>query len=73
MMLLQDGTINKYTHLPCVNFQTPGTIVDFQMYLDKEVCLSDAFSSIGGYDEIDYSIEKLMDDNNVIQFDVIAN
>lgn len=73
MMLLQDGTINKYTHLPCVNFQTPGTIVDFQMYLDKEVCLSDAFSSIGGYDEIDYSIEKLMDDNNVIQFDVFAN
>lgn len=73
MMLLQDGTIKKYDRLPRVSKSTPGTIVDFQMNLDNSVNLSDAFASIGGYNAIDYSIEKLMDDNDIIQFDVFES
>ena len=73
MMLSDNGTIKKYERLPYTCRKTPGTIVDFQMYLNKEVNLADAFASIGGYDEIDYSIEKYMDDNDVIQFDVFEH
>lgn len=73
MMLLQDGNVKKYYKLPKVNIATPGTIVDFQMNLDKNVNLSEAFASIGGYNDIDYSIEKLMDDDDIIQFDVFEH
>lgn len=73
IMLSQNGSIKKYDRLPYVNRTYPGTIVDFQMHLNKEVNLSDAFASIGGYDEIDYSIEKYMDDNDIIQFDVFEH
>lgn len=70
IMLSQNGNIKKYNHLPYASEHNPGTIVDFQMCLDKEISLADAFASIGGYDQIDYSIEKLMDDNDIIQFNV---
>lgn len=73
IMVTKTGIENKYEGIPSVSSTTPGTVVDFQMNLNKKVDLQTAFSTIGGHDTIDFELESMMDDNNTIQYDVFEH
>ena len=73
IMITKTGIEHKYDSVPYINYHEPGTVVDFQMNLNKKVDLQASFSTIGGYDSVDYEIEQMMDENDVVQYDVFEH
>lgn len=62
-------TINR---VPVLDDKYPGTTIDFQLHLKKKVDMVGIFSKIGhDFDEIDFSVEKMMDDDEIVQYDVM--
>ena len=73
MMLQEDGTLNKFEHVPFISYGNRGTIIDFQLDLNKDIDIKRLFSSIGGFDGFDIRIDDMLDDNDCIRYDVFEN
>ena len=75
LMLQHNKEMKKFDRLPIVNDEHPGTIVDFQIDLGKEVSLSNVFSSIGGFDGFDFRLDDYMvqEDRDALLYDVFEN
>ncbi len=75
LMLQSSKEMKKFDRLPFVNDERPGTIVDFQIDLGKEVSLANVFSSIGGFDGFDFRLDDYMvqDNHDSLLYDVFEN
>ena len=73
MMLQDDGILNKFEHIPFVSNRNKGTIIDFQLDLNKNIDIKKLFSTIGGFDGFDVRIDDMLDDNYCIRYDVFDN
>lgn len=73
-MLYGDET-KKFETLPYIDSEKPGTVVDFQLDLNREVNLSSVFSSIGVYDGFDIRLDDYMvqDDSDLLLYDIYEN
>lgn len=79
--LLPEGQVKTYDNYQYVDRSHPGTIVDFQIDLERDVNLSSVFSSIGGFgryggfDGFDFRLDDYMvqDDCNSLLYDVFEN
>lgn len=73
LMLANENTLQRYEHLPYISGDTPGTVVDFQLDLNKKVDIKKAFSSIGGFDGFDIRLDNMLQENDSILYDVYTN
>lgn len=73
LMLTENLDLEKYERLPYLDRQFQGTIVDFQLDLNKSVDIKTAFSSIGGFDGFDIRIDNMLQENDVLLYDVLEN
>lgn len=71
--LIGDAPIQKLDRLPYVNKDTHGTIVDFQLDLNKKVDIAAAFSSIGGFDGFDIRIDDMLQEDDSLLYDIFDN
>lgn len=65
--------LGKYDKHPYLSRNNQGTIVDFQMDLNKPVDISSAFSSIGGFDGFDIRLDEMLQENNTLLYNVFDN
>jgi hypothetical protein len=73
LMMLRNGDRNTFTYLPYLGRLRQGTTVDFQLDIKKNINLQQAFSSIGGFDAFDIRIDDMMQENNLLLYDVFDN
>lgn len=73
LMLTEDLALQKYDNLPYVDRNYQGTIVDFQLDLNKVVNIKDAFSSIGGFDGFDIRIDNMLQEDDSLLYNVFEN
>ena len=73
--MLYENETKKFEKLPYIDSEKPGTVVDFQLDLNREVNLSTVFSSIGGYDGFDIRLDDYMvqDDSDLLLYDIYEN
>lgn len=72
-MLTKEGEIKKFEHIPFISYENKGTVVDFQLDLNKSIDIKKVFSSIGGFDGFDIRIDNMLDDANNLIYDVFEN
>lgn len=73
LMLLYDGTQRKFEHVPFLEKNHRGTIVDFQLDLNKPIDIKKIFKSIGGFDGFDIRIDNMIDDNDSLVYDILEH
>ena len=73
LMLTKEGEIIKFEHIPFISYESKGTVVDFQLDLNKSIDIKKVFSSIGGFDGFDIRIDNMLDDTNNLIYDVFEN
>lgn len=73
LMLTEDLTIKKFDNLPYLDRNNQGTIVDFQLNLNKVVNIKDTFSSIGGFDGFDFRIDNMLQSDDTLLYNVYEN
>lgn len=73
LMLTEKFDLKKYDHLPYIDYRFQGTVVDFQLDLNKAVDIKTAFSSIGGFDGFDIRIDNMIQENDILLYDVLEN
>lgn len=73
IMLLDNGAMNKFEHIPFISYNNKATVVDFQLDLNNPVNLEKVFKTIGGFDGFDFRIDDMIDDFGRIEYDVFKN
>ena len=73
LMLTENFDLKKYDNLPYIDRRFQGTVVDFQLDLNKAVDIKTAFSSIGGFDGFDIRIDNMIQENDILLYDVLEN
>ena len=73
LMLNSKKQLLKFDNLPFVSKDRHCTIVDFQLDLNKQVDINTAFASIGGFDGFDIRIDNMLQDDDVLRYDVFEN
>lgn len=73
LMITNENMLQKYDRIPYIDRDTPGTIVDFQLDLNNKVDIKKAFSSIGGFDGFDKRLDDMLQDSDVLLYDVYRN
>lgn len=73
IMINEQGEMKEFTNLPYIDKDHKGTIVDFQLDLNKPVDIKKAFHSIGGYDGFDIRIDNMLNDEDYIDYDIFKN
>ena len=73
IMIQKDGEIGKFEFIPFIDFNHKGTIVDFQLDLNKPIDIKKAFNSIGGFDGFDIRIDNMIEENDFIHYDIFEN
>lgn len=68
-----NSPIRKFDTFPYTNKRNQGTIVDFQLDLNRQVDIAKAFSSIGGFDGFDIRIDNMIQEDDSILYDIFAN
>lgn len=72
-MLNPENQLQKFDNLPFLSRDRQCTIVDFQMDLNKPVDINTAFASIGGFDGFDIRIDNMLQDDDILLYDVFEN
>ena len=64
--LMMDGTgeIKHFDHLPYIDDDHCGTLVDFQLDLRKNINMQEAFRTIGGFSGIDMRIDNMLSEED---------
>lgn len=71
IMIKNTGEIEKFDHIPFLSYPCKGTIVDFQLDLQKSIDIEDVFKSIGGYDGFDFRIDNMLsNEDEYIHYDI---
>lgn len=65
--------LKKFDRLPFLSTNNSGTIVDFQLDLNKSVDIKKVFQSIGGFDGFDIRIDDMLQDNDMLLYNVYKN
>ena len=74
IMLRDTGELEKFERIPCPSKEHRGTIVDFQLDLETNIDIKNAFQSIGGYDGFDFRIDEMLsDEDEFVHYDVFEN
>ena len=73
IMLLDDGYLNKYEHIPFISYKNKSTTVDFQFDLNNPVNLEKVFKSIGGFDGFDIRIDDMINESGYLEYDIFDN
>lgn len=74
IMLRSTGELEKFERLPYPSKENRGTTVDFQLNLETNIDIKNAFQSIGGYDGFDFRInEMLSEEDEFVHYDVFGN
>ena len=73
IMLFSNGELRKFEHIPFVSYKNKGTIIDFQINLNKTVDIKNIFKSIGGFDGFDIRIDEMIDESDCIVYDIFKN
>ncbi len=68
LTISENATVQKFDHLPYVNKKLHGTVVDFQLDLKNKVDMSQALSTIGGFDGFDIRIDEMLQDDNSLLY-----
>ena len=61
-MLQQNGELQKFEHVPFIDYRHRATTVDFQLDLNKPIDIKQLFSTIGGFDCFDIRIDNMLND-----------
>ena len=73
LMLNSKKQLQKFDNLPFVSRDRQCTIVDFQLDLNKQVDINATFASIGGFDGFDIRIDNMLQDDDMLLYDVFEN
>lgn len=73
LMLFQDGKVKKFDFIPFISPEHKGTIIDFQLDLNKQIDIKKVFSTIGGFDGFDIRLDNMLDDSNHLIYDIFKN
>lgn len=73
LMLSQSGELQKFEHIPFINYANRATTVDFQLDLSKSIDIKKVFSTIGGFDGFDIRIDNMLNDSDYVVYDVFQN
>ena len=72
-MLLKSGELQKYEHIPFIDYDSRATTVDFQLDLSKSIDIKRVLNTIGGFDGFDIRIENMLDESGFMVYDVYQN
>ncbi len=72
-IMLKNNTLEKFSNCAIINQEHPGTTVDFQLNLAKEINLKTALKSINGFDGFDFRIDNMWQDDDYLRYDVYKN
>ena len=73
LMLQQNGELQKFEHVPFIDYRHRATTVDFQLDLNKPIDIKQLFSTIGGFDCFDIRIDNMLNDADYLVYDVFQN
>lgn len=73
LMLLKSGELQKYEHIPFIDYDSRATTVDFQLDLSKSIDIKRVLNTIGGFDGFDIRIENMLDESGFMVYDVYQN
>ena len=74
IMVTETGEIKKFENLPFVSSDNKGTIVDFQLFLNRGFDFPSIFQTIGGYEAFDIRIDNMLSETDeYIHYNVYAN
>lgn len=73
IMYDSSGEIKKFKGLPYLSYKNPGTVIDFQLDLTKNIDMKTIFQSIGGFDGFDIRIDDMIQENDILLYDVYEN
>ena len=73
IMLRSRKKMDKFSYIPCISDYFQSTAVDFMLKLDKSIDIKRAFQSIGGFDGFDIRIDNMLQDDDWVRYDVLAN
>lgn len=67
------GVMRKTTNLPRISSYFHATAVDYRLNLDTSIDFKRALDSIGRYEPFDIRIDSMLQDNDMIQYDVFSS
>lgn len=73
MMLLKNGERKEFGSLPFLSYQNNCTTIDFQLDINNDIDIKEAFQSIGGFDGFDIRLDDMLCENNFSRYDVYDN
>ena len=65
--------MRKTTNLPRISSYFHATAVDYRLNLDTSIDFKRALDSIGRYEPFDIRIDSMLQDNDMIQYDVFSS
>lgn len=68
--LYEKGELQKYQNIQYISQSNRGTVVDFQLDLNKQINLKQVLYSIGGIDDFDYRLDNMLDKDDWLRYDV---
>lgn len=72
-VMLRNGNMEHFENDVSISDDNRGTIVDFQLDLSKKIDIKKALKSIGGFDGFDIRIDNMIQEDNVLKYDVFLN
>lgn len=73
IMYSSGNDLKKFEHLPFLSYKNYGTIVDFQLDLNKAIDIKSVFKNIGGFDGFDIRLDDMRQDDDRLLYNVYDN
>lgn len=73
IMWTPNGGMRKFEQLPYISNDFNATAIDYRLNLGKTIDIQRAFRSIGGFDGFDIRIDNMLQDDNMLKYDIFSN
>lgn len=73
MMLTTSGEIKKFDNLPYISKDFNSTTIDYRLRINKSIDIKKAFASIGGFDGFDIRLDNMLQEDDLVRYDVYSN
>lgn len=73
IMWTKNGQMKKFEHLPFVSPDFNATAIDYRLDLSKSINIQRAFNSIGGFEGFDIRIDDMLQDDDMVKYDIFSN
>lgn len=74
LMMKGEGEIQKFFHIPYIDYDHRSTTVDFQLDLNRKINMQEAFATIGGDPSFDFRIDDMLrEDDEDVHYNIWEN